>query len=511
MEQPLNASTLSPQPLGKGMGKTTESNEYPSLQVASTMTRDRGRAGRVREQLRQKKLQRQIAGSGRGASCERNPPMATPEGPEVRSASIGKHASKAGSGMDSDSDGFWDAGKAQKRSEALADEEDTENVHYEGSSKEIELEEPNRPREDTEVADVKREDTEAPPSTTLAKVVDGDAHRACQEAREEESGTLAAIYGSDFNVQDDSTWVLRISEQASLRVHLPAGYPHLAPPRPTVDIAGVATPESILGMLAAKWNPGEVCIHQWAELLRDGLAHYSPKAVAMAEEVDDDHSRCPGEDDRDAAETGEDREVFTYVNSRSRNAGFKLHVHHKKSRFGAESFQSCNEVKVLHGETISDRKSKFQAHAAEVSSASQVSWVQRSLLTDDNLRLDDATHNVTAYRFRDQNGLLVSDHDDDGEANAGMKLAKLLELRGLEDIFVMVTRWRGVIQLGADRYKHYCRAAQSLLDHTGMGRSTHKESASARTGRSSASGSQQGEDKALGKPRGKRKSSRDRS
>lgn len=144
-----------------------------------------------------------------------------------------------------------------------------------------------------------------------------------------------------------------------------------------------------------------------------------------------------------------------------------------------------NEIDIYHGQVIVDRKSEFQAHVARVSSAAQVTWVLEKLLEDKQLALGTATHNVTAYRYRSAAGGLICGDDDDGEANAGSKLAKLLDLRQEENIFIMVSRWRGPVQLGLDRFKHYSRAAQALLDEAfgSFGNSNDKRGRSGSAGR----------------------------
>lgn len=61
-------------------------------------------------------------------------------------------------------------------------------------------------------------------------------------------------------------------------------------------------------------------------------------------------------------------------------------------------------------------------------------------------------------------GTTFADFDDDGESSAGGRLAHLLAL--LEDdlnvtgVVVVVSRWFGGIQLGADRFRHINNAAR---------------------------------------------------
>ncbi|KAL8279614.1 hypothetical protein RQP46_007927 [Phenoliferia psychrophenolica] len=44
-------------------------------------------------------------------------------------------------------------------------------------------------------------------------------------------------------------------------------------------------------------------------------------------------------------------------------------------------------------------------------------------------------------------------HDDGGEAAAGRKLLRLLEIVEAEDVLLVVTRWHGGVQLGPDRFR----------------------------------------------------------
>ena len=52
---------------------------------------------------------------------------------------------------------------------------------------------------------------------------------------------------------------------------------------------------------------------------------------------------------------------------------------------------------------------------------------------------------------------------DDGEAGAGMIIARMLEREGLRDHIVVVTRWFGGKQLGGDRFRHVQKAVRIYL------------------------------------------------
>ena len=129
--------------------------------------------------------------------------------------------------------------------------------------------------------------------------------------------------------------------------------------------------------------------------------------------------------------------------------------------------EDCYELKIFHGEPVTDRKSVFQAHVCQVSCLQQV----RQMLTElkSNKKIAQATHNILAYRFIDKDkGILMQDCDDDKEHGAGGRLSHLLQYSGAEGVAVVVTRWYGGIQLGPDRFKHINNVARSLLVDCGL-------------------------------------------
>ena len=82
---------------------------------------------------------------------------------------------------------------------------------------------------------------------------------------------------------------------------------------------------------------------------------------------------------------------------------------------------------IHHGEPLTDRKSTFQAHAAEVTTVEQVAIVLRELKS--NRKIATATHNIVAYRIHDAGRhIFVQDCDDDGESAAGSRLLHLLQV-----------------------------------------------------------------------------------
>lgn len=71
-----------------------------------------------------------------------------------------------------------------------------------------------------------------------------------------------------------------------------------------------------------------------------------------------------------------------------------------------------------------------------------------------------ATHNTWAYL---QDTAPVK--NDDGEAGAGMIIARMLEREGVRNHIVVVTRWYGGKHLGGDRFRHVQSAVRYYLDN----------------------------------------------
>lgn len=123
-------------------------------------------------------------------------------------------------------------------------------------------------------------------------------------------------------------------------------------------------------------------------------------------------------------------------------------------------------IRILSGEPIADRKSKFLAHVAPVASEREAMEVVAELRG--NKWIAAACHpSIYAYRFRDTaKGIISQDAEDDGETAAAKKILFLLEQAGVEGYIVVVTRWFGGILLGPDRFKHIMECSrQALVQH----------------------------------------------
>ncbi|KAF2769800.1 UPF0029-domain-containing protein [Teratosphaeria nubilosa] len=113
-------------------------------------------------------------------------------------------------------------------------------------------------------------------------------------------------------------------------------------------------------------------------------------------------------------------------------------------------------------DVITEKKSVFVARAAAVTSIDQAKQNLAHLLSTDK-KVAKATHNITAWRIRGENRVQYQDCDDDGETAAGGRLLHLLELMGVWDAMVVVTRWYGGVQLGPDRFRIINQTARDAV------------------------------------------------
>lgn len=212
---------------------------------------------------------------------------------------------------------------------------------------------------------------------------------------------------------------------------LPRGYPSRAPPDLQVTTStGAPVPASI----------AEGALNSFANLWADAGGEVMLfDCVAWLEERAKQHAA-----DNDALEAR--REMARQREAVQRTA------QQQEARSLAEGLMG----RFLHGDTLTDRKSVFQAHVARLQSPEEVILLLRALKSD--RKIARATHNMVAWRCG-----LSSDNDDDGESAAGRRLAELLALMGADNVLVVVSRWYGGIHLGPDRFKHINNVARALL------------------------------------------------
>ncbi|KAH9829053.1 uncharacterized protein C8Q71DRAFT_792005 [Rhodofomes roseus] len=79
-----------------------------------------------------------------------------------------------------------------------------------------------------------------------------------------------------------------------------------------------------------------------------------------------------------------------------------------------------------------------------------------------------ATHAMWAWRSISATHGVRSCADDGGEAGAGKKLERLLELSACENVVLVVFRWYGGVQLGSQRWKCISQVAKEALEAGGF-------------------------------------------
>nr|XP_026693729.1 protein IMPACT-like [Ciona intestinalis] len=253
----------------------------------------------------------------------------------------------------------------------------------------------------------------------------------------EEIEAISAIYGEDWRVIDEYSRVFSFSVTESnqklvFRLMLPPNYPSENAPEFTITAKYAKDSEIRELELKLKHiyneNVGECILFLWIEVVRDFFLEI------CAAQGTSDTPPC------------EDKACVT---------------------------QSDVVPVIKHGEALTDRKSTFQGHLAEVHSANDVKLVISKLLK--NRKIEHATHNISAYRiFDDEKSVFIQDCNDDGETAAGGRMLHLMQILNVRNVLVVVSRWYGGIQLGPDRFKHINNVTRSVLVQEGFVNDSNK-------------------------------------
>ncbi|PIA91646.1 Protein IMPACT [Cercospora beticola] len=269
----------------------------------------------------------------------------------------------------------------------------------------------------------------------------------------DEVNSINAIYGEKTITsleEAPNLYALTIPSQPdiSLRIDFPSDYPD-APPsllgtqhvgHDTAKGQGTAIVDLVRSILAEIYTPGAPCIFDLIEestqrLQQLGLDSSSKDAEQQATEANGQPSHHEYPDENIASD-------------------FPTH------------FQPIEELgnppPWAESDVVTEKKSVFLARAAQVSSVDEAKSYLAHLLATDK-KVAKATHNITAWRIRGENGVQFQDCDDDGEDAAGGRLLHLLELMGLWNVMVVVSRWYGGVKLGPDRFRLINQAARDAV------------------------------------------------
>jgi hypothetical protein len=266
----------------------------------------------------------------------------------------------------------------------------------------------------------------------------------------DEITSINSIYGDDTltAIAEDSkiyALTLPIRSNISLRTEFPADYPD-APPSilGTQHIGdnvakgeGQQIVDCIRAVLAEAYIPSSPCIF---DLIEEGGQKLQQLGL--------DTGGAREEEQQAAQANGQDQDQYG----------------------GQESFsdehQSLDDLGEappwVLSDVVTEKKSVFLARAAEVHSVDEAKSYLAHLLATDK-KAAKATHNITAWRIQGENGVQFQDCDDDGESAAGGRLLHLLELMGVWNAMVVVTRWYGGIHLGPDRFRLINQAARDAM------------------------------------------------
>ncbi|XP_078724669.1 protein IMPACT isoform X4 [Lampetra fluviatilis] len=280
----------------------------------------------------------------------------------------------------------------------------------------------------------------------------------------DEVEAMSSIYGDEWCTLDEAARSFCISVgngqdpprrlSVSLQMTLPADYPGQAPP--SYQLNGPWLTREDKRTLSARLeeiysqNLGESVLFLWVECIREFVADASERSQPAWTTYRANQT----EEDSDLVEEMLPT-ILNEENLRSRDLE------------ASDEFTGDEVPPIVHGETITDRRSTFQAHVAPVVTTKQVKLVLRKLL--ENKKLASATHNIMAYRIDcPVKHAFLQDCDDDGETAAGGRLLHLLQILDVRDAVVVVSRWYGGVMLGPDRFKHINNCARGVLVENGF-------------------------------------------
>ncbi|XP_004465194.1 protein IMPACT isoform X2 [Dasypus novemcinctus] len=243
------------------------------------------------------------------------------------------------------------------------------------------------------------------------------------QRQNEEIEAMAAIYGEEWTVVDDSAKVfcVRIDDNKedpkwtlNLQVMLPNEYPEAAPPIYQLNAPWLGGQErmDLSNSLEEIYiqNIGENILYLWVEKVRDVLMK---KSQMVTEPGPDVKKKTEEEDD----ECEDDFILACQPEYSDKELDFEI----------SEKQTEIEELPPIdHGTPITDRRSTFQAHLAPVVCPKQVKMVLAKLY--ENKKIASATHNIYAYRiYCEDKQTFLQDCEDDGETAAGGRLLHLME------------------------------------------------------------------------------------
>jgi hypothetical protein len=250
------------------------------------------------------------------------------------------------------------------------------------------------------------------------------------EDLENEVEAINSIYGDSTLIlaDEEDIYVLHLPQHdASLRLQFPIDYP--------------ATPPAVLGTQSSGEHTRKGEAAHVVEIFRDVLGKlYQPGEVCLFDVIEDVNSSLAS---MATPEFGDTANTTCHQDAQDIPAETPVANEHDLKGEGQPPW-TLSDV-------IIELKSVFVARCAPVTSPDQAKLYLQHLLDSDK-KVRSATHNITAWRIKGENGVAFQDCDDDGETAAGGRVLHLMQLMDLWDIMVVVTRWYGGHQLGPKRF-----------------------------------------------------------
>jgi hypothetical protein len=237
---------------------------------------------------------------------------------------------------------------------------------------------------------------------------------------------INSIYGDgSLTAAEDNVFVLHLPHQAtSLRIRFPHDYP--------------AAPPSVLGTQSSGEHARIGKASSVVDVFRDTLGVlFRSGEVCLFDVIEEVNSILTPSSDP-TSDTGVEEPTHSEDGEALANAPV--------------SYSSSEDAPPWTlSEVVIELKSVFVARCAPVSSPDQATRYLQHLLDSDK-KVRSATHNITAWRIKGDNGVSFQDCDDDGETAAGGRVLHLMQLMDLWNVMVVVTRWYGGHQLGPKRF-----------------------------------------------------------
>ena len=129
-------------------------------------------------------------------------------------------------------------------------------------------------------------------------------------------------------------------------------------------------------------------------------------------------------------------------------------------RLHVDEIEVAQKVKLIKGDTIIEKDSKFISMAQKVCTMEEVRLGYRQM----RIKYRDATHIMCAYRLNNSRGPCNQNSADNREYGAGRTLLKYLKEQEVTGVYIYIVRYYGGQRLGPHRFQIIQSLAHQVLD-----------------------------------------------